>query len=95
MSLNTPLKLSIGFSTLSKSFKFDITWNLIDIMLNNQSFLPDHTAFRVLFKCYVSTHLVNEVLDAFVKSNEYNLRYVHTFSTSIDVFCRVQACNRS
>lgn len=72
---------------LGKFFEFDIAWNLIERMRNNPCSLPDHTTFRVLFKRYVSAHLVNEAIDAFVRSDEYNLRDEVTFSYLIDALC--------
>lgn len=71
---------------LGKVFEFEITWNLIERMRRNGC-LPDHTTFRVLFKRYVSAHLVKEAIDAFVRSEKYNLRDEISFSNLIDSLC--------
>ncbi|KAI3455271.1 hypothetical protein Pfo_011934 [Paulownia fortunei] len=72
---------------LGKFFEFDIAWNLIERMRKNPYSLPDHTTFRVLFKRYVSAHLVKEAIDAFSKLDEYNLRDETSFSNLIDALC--------
>lgn len=71
---------------LGKVFEFEIAWNLIERMRRNGC-LPDHTTFRVLFKRYVSAHLVKEAIDAFVRSEKYNLRDEISFSNLIDSLC--------
>lgn len=71
---------------LGKVFEFEIAWNLIERMRGNGC-LPDHTTFRVLFKRYVSAHLVKEAIDAFVRSEKYNLRDEISFSNLIDSLC--------
>lgn len=72
---------------LGKFFEFDTAWNLIEKMKENPHSLPDHTTFRVLFKRYVSAHLVKEAIDAFSKLDEYNLRDETSFSNLIDALC--------
>ncbi|XP_051150631.1 pentatricopeptide repeat-containing protein At1g80550, mitochondrial [Andrographis paniculata] len=72
---------------LSKFFEFDLAWSLIERMRKNPSTLPDHTTFRVLFKRYISAHLVNEAIDVFVKLDEFNLRDETSFSNLIDALC--------
>ncbi|PIN16005.1 hypothetical protein CDL12_11344 [Handroanthus impetiginosus] len=72
---------------LGKFFEFDMAWNLIEGMKKNPFSIPDHTTFRVLFKRYVSAHLVNEAIDAFGKLDEYNLRDDTSFSNLIDALC--------
>ncbi|KAH6831480.1 Pentatricopeptide repeat superfamily protein [Perilla frutescens var. hirtella] len=72
---------------LGKFFEFEITWNLIERMRRNGCSLPDHATFRVLFKRYVSAHLVKEAIDAFVRSDNYNLRDEISFSNLIDALC--------
>ncbi|KAK4395374.1 Pentatricopeptide repeat-containing protein, mitochondrial [Sesamum angolense] len=72
---------------LGKFFEFDTAWNLIEKMRKNPSSVPDHTTFRVLFKRYVSAHLVKEAIDAFCRLDEYNLRDETSFSNLIDALC--------
>ncbi|KAL0432676.1 UNVERIFIED_CONTAM: Pentatricopeptide repeat-containing protein, mitochondrial [Sesamum latifolium] len=72
---------------LGKFFEFDTAWNLIERMRKNPSSVPDHTTFRVLFKRYVSAHLVQEAIDAFCKLDEYNLRDETSLSNLIDALC--------
>ncbi|XP_057790469.1 pentatricopeptide repeat-containing protein At1g80550, mitochondrial [Salvia miltiorrhiza] len=72
---------------LGKFFEYEIAWNLIERKRINGCCLPDHTTFRVLFKRYVSAHLVKEAIDAFVRSNDYNLRDEISFSNLIDALC--------
>ncbi|KAG6426070.1 hypothetical protein SASPL_110284 [Salvia splendens] len=72
---------------LGKFFEFEIAWELIERMRINGCCLPDHTTFRVLFNRYVSAHLIKEAIDAFVRSNDYNLRDEVSFSNLIDALC--------
>ncbi|KAK6147840.1 hypothetical protein DH2020_018752 [Rehmannia glutinosa] len=72
---------------LGKFFEFDIAWNLIEKMRENPYSSPDHTTFRVLFKRYISAHLVKEAIDTFCKLKEYNLRDETSFSNLIDALC--------
>ncbi|XP_011073371.1 pentatricopeptide repeat-containing protein At1g80550, mitochondrial [Sesamum indicum] len=72
---------------LGKFFEFDTAWNLIERMRKSPSSVPDHTTFRVLFKRYVSAHLVEEAIDAFCRLDEYNLRDETSFSNLIDALC--------
>ncbi|KAL3633100.1 hypothetical protein CASFOL_026084 [Castilleja foliolosa] len=72
---------------LGKFFEFDIAWNLIERMKKKPHSLPDHTTFRVLFKRYLSAHLVKEAIDTFGKLDEYNLRDEISFSNLIDALC--------
>ncbi|GFQ02692.1 pentatricopeptide repeat-containing protein at1g80550 mitochondrial [Phtheirospermum japonicum] len=72
---------------LGKFFEFDTAWNMIERMKNNPHSSPDHTTFRVLFKRYISAHLVKEAIDAFCKLEEYNLRDETSFSNLIDALC--------
>lgn len=72
---------------LGKFFEFEMAWDLIERLRKNGSCLPDHTTFRELFKRYVSAHLVKEAIDAFVRSNDYNLRDEVSFSNLIDALC--------
>ncbi|KAL6584873.1 hypothetical protein OROMI_004162 [Orobanche minor] len=72
---------------LGKFFEFDTAWNLIERLRRKPHSSPDHTTFRVLFKRYVSAHLVREAIDAFCKSDEYKLRDETSFSNLIDALC--------
>ncbi|KAL2504124.1 Pentatricopeptide repeat-containing protein [Abeliophyllum distichum] len=72
---------------LGKFFEFDIAWDLIQRMKNRQSSLPDHATFRILFKRYVSAHLVKETIDVFGKLDDFNLRDEISFLNMIDALC--------
>nr|XP_016491965.1 PREDICTED: pentatricopeptide repeat-containing protein At1g80550, mitochondrial-like isoform X1 [Nicotiana tabacum]XP_016491966.1 PREDICTED: pentatricopeptide repeat-containing protein At1g80550, mitochondrial-like isoform X1 [Nicotiana tabacum] len=71
---------------LGKFFEFDAAWNMIEKMSSVPS-MPDHTTFRVLFKRYVSAHMVKEAIDMFDKAEEFNLRDHISFSNLIDALC--------
>lgn len=72
---------------LGKFFEFEISWDLIHRMRKNPISAPDHTTFRVLFKRYVSAHLVNEAVSAFNRSEEFNLKDETLFCMLIDALC--------
>ncbi|XP_027123392.2 pentatricopeptide repeat-containing protein At1g80550, mitochondrial [Coffea arabica] len=48
---------------------------------------PDRTTFRILFKRYVSAHLVKEAIDTFNRMEEFNLKDEGSFSNLIDALC--------
>lgn len=73
---------------LGKFFEFDIAWDLIEKMRKSSSFSkPDRTTFRILFKRYVSAHLVKEAIDTFNRMEEFNLKDEGSFSNLIDALC--------
>ncbi|KAI5660445.1 hypothetical protein M9H77_29238 [Catharanthus roseus] len=73
---------------LGKYFEFDAAWDLIRKMRKSSSFArPDHTTFRIMFKRYVSAHLVKEAFDTFDQMEEFNLRDDVSFSNLIDALC--------
>ncbi|KAF8407191.1 hypothetical protein HHK36_006318 [Tetracentron sinense] len=72
---------------LGKFFEFEIAWGLIERMNKNGFFLPDHTTFRIMFKRYVSAHMVREAIDAYNRTEEFNLKDETSFSNLIDALC--------
>uniref|UniRef100_A0A5B7BUG2 Pentacotripeptide-repeat region of PRORP domain-containing protein n=1 Tax=Davidia involucrata TaxID=16924 RepID=A0A5B7BUG2_DAVIN len=72
---------------LGKFFEFDLSWNLIDQMRQNAYSTPDHTTFRVMFKRYVSAHLVKEAISTYERMEEFNLKDETSFSNLIDALC--------
>lgn len=73
---------------LGKFFEFDIARDLVEKMSKSSSFsVPDRTTFRILFKRYVSAHLVKEAIDTFNRMEEFNLRDEASFSSLIDALC--------
>ncbi|KAJ4952887.1 hypothetical protein NE237_029719 [Protea cynaroides] len=71
---------------LGKFFEFDLSWNLIERMRNGSS-LPDHTTFRIMFKRYVSAHMVAEAISAYDRAEEFDLKDETSFSYLIDALC--------
>ncbi|KAL6963564.1 hypothetical protein U1Q18_034575 [Sarracenia purpurea var. burkii] len=72
---------------LGKFFEFDLAWNLIEHMRKNACSLPNHITFRILFKRYVSAHLVKEAISTYDKAEEFNLKDGLSFSYLIDALC--------
>ncbi|XP_027121716.2 pentatricopeptide repeat-containing protein At1g80550, mitochondrial-like [Coffea arabica] len=73
---------------LGKFFEFDIAWDLVEKMRKSSAFSkPDRTTFRILFKRYVSAHLVKEAIDTFTRMEEFNLKDEGSFSNLIDALC--------
>lgn len=56
-------------------------------MQNNSVSAPNHATFRVVFKRYVSAHLVNEAIDTFNRLDEFNLRDVTSYCNLVDSLC--------
>ncbi|CAH1429348.1 unnamed protein product [Lactuca virosa] len=67
---------------LGKFFEYDLAWQLIDKMP-----VRDHTTFRVMFKRYVSAHLVQEAISTYDKLGEFNLKDETSFLNLIDALC--------
>ena len=72
---------------LGKFFEFQLSWDLIQRMQKNPSSCPDHTTFRIMFKRYVSAHLVNEAIDTYEKLEEFNLKDETSYLNLIDALC--------
>lgn len=58
-------------------------------MRNNSNLhsLPNHSTFRVMFKRYVSAHLVKEAIFTYNKLEEFSLKDEISFSNLIDALC--------
>ncbi|KAI8544240.1 hypothetical protein RHMOL_Rhmol08G0280700 [Rhododendron molle] len=72
---------------LGKFFEFDLAWNLIVQMGKSADSMPNHVTFRILFKRYVSAHLVNEAVRSYHKAHEFGLKDEVSFSNLIDALC--------
>ncbi|KAG9132030.1 hypothetical protein Leryth_017805 [Lithospermum erythrorhizon] len=73
---------------LGKFFEFGTCWELIAKMGKNGVSLPNHVTFRVMFKRYVSAHLVNEAIDVFnTKLGEFGLKDQVSFLNLVDALC--------
>lgn len=73
---------------LGKNFEFDRSWDLIGSMRENPSSAPNHVTFRIMFKRYVSAHLVKEAIDAYHnRLGDFGLKDETSFSNLIDTMC--------
>lgn len=72
---------------LGKFFEFQLSWDLIQRMRKNPCSFPDHTTFRIMFKRYVSAHLVNEAIETYEKLGEFNLKDETSYCNLIDALC--------
>ncbi|KAM1195795.1 hypothetical protein FF1_022463 [Malus domestica] len=72
---------------LGKFFEFELSWNLINKMKHNPETVPNYTTFRVLFKRYVSAHLVNEAIDVYNRLEEFGLKDETSYCILIDALC--------
>ncbi|GLT44128.1 hypothetical protein SLA2020_180430 [Shorea laevis] len=72
---------------LGRFFEFDITWDLIQRMRNDPVSMPNHTTFRIMFKRYITAHLVKDAISAFHKSEEFNLKDETLFCNLVDALC--------
>lgn len=73
---------------LGKFFEFDLCWNLIQRMKDHQFSHPNHTTFRIMFKRYLSAHLVQETIDIYNnRTPEFNLKDETSLSNLIDALC--------
>ncbi|XP_068327642.1 pentatricopeptide repeat-containing protein At1g80550, mitochondrial [Pyrus communis] len=72
---------------LGKFFEFELSWNLINKMKHNPETVPNYTTFRVLFKRYVSAHLVNEAIDVYNRLEEFGLKDETSYCNLIDALC--------
>ncbi|XP_043718965.1 pentatricopeptide repeat-containing protein At1g80550, mitochondrial [Telopea speciosissima] len=72
---------------LGKFFEFDLAWNLVERRSKDGSSLPDHTTFRIMFKRYVSAHMVAEAISAYGRAEEFDLKDETSFSYLIDALC--------
>ncbi|CAM8880377.1 unnamed protein product [Rhodiola kirilowii] len=74
---------------LGKFFEFRISWDLIRSMSSRSGALcvPNHVTFRIMFKRYVSAHLVREAIDTYDGLGEFNLKDKTSFFNLIDALC--------
>ncbi|CAD5317758.1 unnamed protein product [Arabidopsis thaliana] len=72
---------------LGKYFEFEISWALINRMIGNTESVPNHVTFRIVFKRYVTAHLVQEAIDAYDKLDDFNLRDETSFYNLVDALC--------
>ncbi|XAR69040.1 hypothetical protein NMG60_11000492 [Bertholletia excelsa] len=72
---------------LGKFFEFDLAWNAIEQMRKSSYSMPNHNTFRILFKRYVSAHLVEEAISTYNRTEEFNLKDELSFCNLIDALC--------
>ncbi|XP_010472907.1 PREDICTED: pentatricopeptide repeat-containing protein At1g80550, mitochondrial-like [Camelina sativa] len=72
---------------LGKYFEFETSWGLINRMVLNPESVPNHVTFRIVFKRYVTAHLVQEAIDAYDKLDGFNLRDETSFYNLVDALC--------
>ncbi|KAM7255810.1 hypothetical protein ACFE04_011551 [Oxalis oulophora] len=72
---------------LGKFFEFDTSWDLIHRMKANPLSLPNHTTFRIMFKRYVSAHLVNEAISTYRRLGDFGLLDQTSYCNLIDSLC--------
>ncbi|KAL9357213.1 hypothetical protein Peur_050466 [Populus x canadensis] len=73
---------------LGKFFEFDLSWDLIQRMRNNPFSTPNHTTFRVLFRRYISAHLVNEAISVYEdRLKEFGLKDETSYCILVDALC--------
>ncbi|GAB4850052.1 hypothetical protein Ancab_029350 [Ancistrocladus abbreviatus] len=72
---------------LGKFFEFDKSWELIQIMQKQCFSMPNYSTFRIMFKRYVSAHLVKEAIDMYEKLDGFDLKDEVSFCNLIDALC--------
>ncbi|XP_017646952.1 pentatricopeptide repeat-containing protein At1g80550, mitochondrial isoform X1 [Gossypium arboreum] len=72
---------------LGKYFEFDLSWDLVRRMKNNPDSMPNHATFRIMFKRYITAHLVNEAIATFDRLGEFNLKDDISFCNLVDALC--------
>ncbi|KAM7253891.1 hypothetical protein ACFE04_031573 [Oxalis oulophora] len=72
---------------LGKFFEFDASWDLIHRMNANPLSVPNHTTFRIMFRRYVSAHMVNEAIGTCGKLGEFGLSDEVSYCNLIDALC--------
>lgn len=72
---------------LGKFFEFDLSWDLIQRMRKVPNSVPNHLTFRILFKRYISAHLVKEAIDTYNRLEEFNLKDGTSYCNLIDALC--------
>ncbi|KDP37017.1 hypothetical protein JCGZ_06073 [Jatropha curcas] len=72
---------------LGKFFEFDLSWDLIYKMKKTPFLMPNHVTFRILFKRYLSAHLVNEAISVFDRLEEFNLKDEISYCHLVDALC--------
>ncbi|KAH0993727.1 hypothetical protein GBA52_005210 [Prunus armeniaca] len=85
--LHTTVTYNRMLDILGKFFEFELCWNLIQKMKQNPVSVPDHTTFRILFKRYVSAHLVKEAIDTYNRLEEFGLKDETSYCNLIDALC--------
>lgn len=56
-------------------------------MKDNPSSIPNHATFRIMFKRYVTAHLVNEAMGTFNKLDEFGLKDEVSYCNLVDALC--------
>ncbi|PSR89341.1 Pentatricopeptide repeat-containing protein [Actinidia chinensis var. chinensis] len=69
---------------LGKFLEFDLSWDLIELMRKQYYSIPNHVTFRILFKRYVSAHLVKEAISTCDRMEEFNFKDELSFSIFFD-----------
>ncbi|KAJ0231729.1 Pentatricopeptide repeat-containing protein [Hirschfeldia incana] len=72
---------------LGKYFEFDASWALVNRMKECPGSIPNHVTFRIIFKRYVTAHLVQEALDTYDRLDDFNLRDETSFINLVDALC--------
>ncbi|XP_054782836.1 pentatricopeptide repeat-containing protein At1g80550, mitochondrial-like [Prosopis cineraria] len=72
---------------LGKFLKFQLSWDLIQLMRKFPCSFPDHTTFRIMFKHYASAHLVKEAIQTYEKLGQFNLKDETSYCNLIDALC--------
>ncbi|XP_048129774.1 pentatricopeptide repeat-containing protein At1g80550, mitochondrial isoform X2 [Rhodamnia argentea] len=72
---------------LGKVFEFDLSWSLIDRMRDDPLSFPDHVTFRIMFKRYVSAHLVDEASRTYDRLDEFGLKDETGYYNFVDALC--------
>lgn len=55
--------------------------------MKNTSSIPNHATFRIMFKRYVTAHLVNEAMGTFNKLDEFGLKDEVSYCNLVDALC--------
>lgn len=73
---------------LGKFFEFEKSWELIETMRKRELSMPDRTTFRIMFKRYVSAHLVNEAIDVYEnRIDGFGFKDEASFCDLMDALC--------
>uniref|UniRef100_A0A7N0TIB3 Pentatricopeptide repeat-containing protein n=1 Tax=Kalanchoe fedtschenkoi TaxID=63787 RepID=A0A7N0TIB3_KALFE len=77
---------NVMIDILGKFLEFPTCWDLIRTMSSRRC-LPNHVTFRIMFKRYLSAHLVREAIDTYDGLGEFNLKDKTSFCNLIDALC--------